>query len=75
MRPGHVGGVVQEDLHMVIRKQLDSGNSVYKRMGVVGAVTAVKAMKAMGMVGDEEFVPSSHVCRVLTVTATCPREV
>merc|ERR550519_256121 len=72
-RPGqgeNVGGVVQDDLHIVIRKQLDSGNSVYKRMGVVGAVTAVKAM---GMVGEEEIVPSSHVSQDTSSNSHMPQ--
>ena len=35
------GGVIQDDLNIVIKKQIDSSHVVLKRMSVVGAVVAV----------------------------------
>ncbi|XP_052284224.1 Fanconi anemia group D2 protein-like isoform X1 [Dreissena polymorpha] len=35
------GGLIQDDLHIVIRKQLSNNNPKYKRMGVIGAVMIV----------------------------------
>ena len=62
-RPGQAegssSGVVQDDLHIVIRKQLDNSNSLYKRMGVVGAVTAIRAM-GLTAVTAAEVVDTSH---------------
>ena len=38
---GGNGGVIQDDLNIVIKKQIDSSHVVLKRMSVVGAVVAV----------------------------------
>ncbi|ESO88868.1 hypothetical protein LOTGIDRAFT_125515 [Lottia gigantea] len=38
------GGMIQDDLHIIIRKQLSSSNPKYKRMGVIGAIMIVKSM-------------------------------
>lgn len=36
----------QDDMHMVIRKQLSSTIPKYKRIGIIGAVTMVGSMAA-----------------------------
>ncbi|XP_053376879.1 Fanconi anemia group D2 protein-like [Mercenaria mercenaria] len=38
------GGLIQDDLHIVIRKQLSNNNPKYKRMGVIGAVMIVSCI-------------------------------
>ncbi|RUS82660.1 hypothetical protein EGW08_009563 [Elysia chlorotica] len=38
------GNYLQDDLHIIIRKQLTSGNAKYKRMGVMGAIAVVQAL-------------------------------
>lgn len=38
------GGLIQDDLHIVIRKQLSNSNPKYKRMGVIGAVMIVSCV-------------------------------
>ena len=37
-------GLIQDDLHIVIRKQLSNNNLKYKRMGVIGAVMVVSSI-------------------------------
>ncbi|CAH1783101.1 unnamed protein product [Owenia fusiformis] len=43
-QPGEEGGLIQDDLHIVIRKQLSNNNTRYKRMGIIGALMVVKCM-------------------------------
>lgn len=38
------GMFLQDDLHIIIRKQLSNTNSKYRRMGIIGALMCVKAM-------------------------------
>ncbi|XP_054834119.1 Fanconi anemia group D2 protein [Eublepharis macularius] len=40
------GSHIQDDMHMVIRKQLSSTIAKYKRIGIIGAVTIVSNMAA-----------------------------
>nr|XP_056711354.1 Fanconi anemia group D2 protein [Euleptes europaea] len=42
----HRGSHIQDDMHMVIRKQLSSTIAKYKRIGIIGAVTMVSSMAA-----------------------------
>ncbi|CAG5125424.1 unnamed protein product [Candidula unifasciata] len=42
----HSGHYLQDDLHIIVRKQLTSGNPRYKRMGVMGAVSIVHAISS-----------------------------
>ncbi|XP_066471071.1 Fanconi anemia group D2 protein isoform X2 [Tiliqua scincoides] len=44
--PGHKSGHIQDDMHMVVRKQLSSTIPKYKRIGIIGAVTMVGSMAA-----------------------------
>ncbi|KAJ7316644.1 hypothetical protein JRQ81_002806 [Phrynocephalus forsythii] len=41
---GHKSSHIQDDMHMVIRKQLSSTIPKYKRIGIIGAVTMVGSM-------------------------------
>uniref|UniRef100_A0A8C5SXL5 FA complementation group D2 n=1 Tax=Laticauda laticaudata TaxID=8630 RepID=A0A8C5SXL5_LATLA len=41
---GHRNSHIQDDMHMVIRKQLSSTIPKYKRIGIIGAVTMVGSM-------------------------------
>ncbi|XP_042305888.1 Fanconi anemia group D2 protein isoform X2 [Sceloporus undulatus] len=41
---GHRSSHIQDDMHMVIRKQLSSTIPKYKRIGIIGAVTMVGSM-------------------------------
>uniref|UniRef100_A0A670Z3A2 FA complementation group D2 n=1 Tax=Pseudonaja textilis TaxID=8673 RepID=A0A670Z3A2_PSETE len=43
---GHRNSHIQDDMHMVIRKQLSSTIPKYKRIGIIGAVTMVGSMAA-----------------------------
>uniref|UniRef100_A0ABM5FKM3 Fanconi anemia group D2 protein isoform X1 n=1 Tax=Pogona vitticeps TaxID=103695 RepID=A0ABM5FKM3_9SAUR len=43
---GHKSSHIQDDMHMVIRKQLSSTIPKYKRIGIIGAVTMVGSMAA-----------------------------
>uniref|UniRef100_A0A670I1J1 FA complementation group D2 n=1 Tax=Podarcis muralis TaxID=64176 RepID=A0A670I1J1_PODMU len=43
---GHKSNHIQDDMHMVIRKQLSSTIPKYKRIGIIGAVTMVGSMAA-----------------------------
>ena len=52
---GNGGGVIQDDLTIVIKKQIDSSHVALKRMGVVGAVVAVQAMVVAHAADDEEM--------------------
>ncbi|XP_061195193.1 Fanconi anemia group D2 protein-like [Saccostrea echinata] len=38
------GNMIQDDLHIIIRKQLSNDNPKYKRMGIIGAVMVVKSI-------------------------------
>jgi len=38
------GGLIQDDMHIVIRKQLSSNSAKYKRIGVIGAIMVVRSM-------------------------------
>ncbi|XP_048344483.1 Fanconi anemia group D2 protein [Sphaerodactylus townsendi] len=42
----HRSSHIQDDMHMVIRKQLSSTIAKYKRIGIIGAVTMVSSMAA-----------------------------
>uniref|UniRef100_A0AAY4DYS6 FA complementation group D2 n=1 Tax=Denticeps clupeoides TaxID=299321 RepID=A0AAY4DYS6_9TELE len=42
----HQGGHIQDDMHIVIRKQLSSTVPKYKRIGIIGAVMIVGSMGA-----------------------------
>uniref|UniRef100_A0A8C5WYS2 FA complementation group D2 n=1 Tax=Laticauda laticaudata TaxID=8630 RepID=A0A8C5WYS2_LATLA len=44
---GHRNSHIQDDMHMVIRKQLSSTIPKYKRIGIIGAVTMVGSMQAL----------------------------
>ncbi|GCC41677.1 hypothetical protein chiPu_0025957, partial [Chiloscyllium punctatum] len=41
---GQEGSHIQDDMHIVIRKQLSSTISKYKRIGIIGAVMMVGCM-------------------------------
>ncbi|XP_025020945.1 Fanconi anemia group D2 protein, partial [Python bivittatus] len=43
---GHKNSHIQDDMHVVIRKQLSSTIPKYKRIGIIGAVTMVGSMAA-----------------------------
>ncbi|XP_062977137.1 Fanconi anemia group D2 protein [Elgaria multicarinata webbii] len=43
---GHKSSHIQDDMHMVIRKQLSSTIPKYRRIGIIGAVTVVGSMAA-----------------------------
>ncbi|VDI47807.1 fanconi anemia group D2 protein, partial [Mytilus galloprovincialis] len=38
------GGMIQDDLHIIIRKQLSNNSPKYKRMGIIGAIMIVKSI-------------------------------
>jgi len=48
------GGFIQDDLNIVIKKQIDSSHVVLKHMGVVGDVVAVQAMDVSYTTDDED---------------------
>jgi Fanconi anemia group D2 protein len=41
--PGNAG-MIQDEMHIIIRKQLSSTNMKYKRIGIIGAVMIVKGL-------------------------------
>ncbi|XP_077977229.1 Fanconi anemia group D2 protein-like [Glandiceps talaboti] len=43
-RNNHDGSLIQDDMHIVIRKQLSSNTAKYKRIGVIGAITIIHNM-------------------------------
>ncbi|XP_078340386.1 Fanconi anemia group D2 protein-like [Crassostrea virginica] len=43
-RSSQGGNMIQDDLHIIIRKQLSNDNPKYKRMGIIGAVMVVKSI-------------------------------
>ncbi|XP_070557572.1 Fanconi anemia group D2 protein-like isoform X2 [Ptychodera flava] len=45
--------LIQDDMHMVIRKQLSSNSSKYKRIGVIGAIAIIHNMAYHGNVETE----------------------
>ncbi|XP_062592830.1 Fanconi anemia group D2 protein-like, partial [Saccostrea cucullata] len=47
------GNMIQDDLHIIIRKQLSNDNPKYKRMGIIGAVMVVKSI-AYNQNGDND---------------------
>uniref|UniRef100_A0A3B5B043 FA complementation group D2 n=1 Tax=Stegastes partitus TaxID=144197 RepID=A0A3B5B043_9TELE len=47
------GSYIQDDMHIVIRKQLSSTVPKYKRIGIIGAVMIVGSMGASGPKGKE----------------------
>ncbi|XP_068568031.1 Fanconi anemia group D2 protein isoform X2 [Cebidichthys violaceus] len=47
------GSHIQDDMHIVIRKQLSSTVPKYKRIGIIGAVRIVGSMGAVGRKGKE----------------------
>ena len=49
------GGVIQDDLNIVIKKQIDRSHVVLKRIGVVGVVVAVQAMVVAHTTDDEDM--------------------
>ncbi|CAB4038860.1 Fanconi anemia group D2 [Paramuricea clavata] len=44
---------LQDDLHMVIRKQLSSNSVKYKRIGIIGAIMIVRSMAKPSSVEEE----------------------
>uniref|UniRef100_A0A8D0G882 FA complementation group D2 n=1 Tax=Sphenodon punctatus TaxID=8508 RepID=A0A8D0G882_SPHPU len=46
---GHKGGHIQDEMHVVVRKQLSSTIPKYKRIGIIGAITMVGSMAAKSM--------------------------
>ncbi|XP_041347848.1 LOW QUALITY PROTEIN: Fanconi anemia group D2 protein-like [Gigantopelta aegis] len=60
------GGLVQDDLHMVIRKQLSSDNPKYKKMGVIGAIMVCKSIAFTGNQSDETL-PSDLSKQVISL--------
>ncbi|XP_013394620.1 Fanconi anemia group D2 protein [Lingula anatina] len=40
------GGLIQDDMHILIRKQLSNNSTKYKKMGVIGAMMVVKCLSA-----------------------------
>lgn len=52
-RSSQGGNMIQDDLHIIIRKQLSNDNPKYKRMGIIGAVMVVKSI-AYNQNGDNE---------------------
>ncbi|CAL1539003.1 unnamed protein product, partial [Lymnaea stagnalis] len=54
---------LQDDLHIIICKQLTSGNPKYKRMGVVGALSIVHALAASN--GTSTDLPSDQYKQVV----------
>merc|ERR1719318_2373084 len=62
------GGVMQDDLRIVVKKQIDSSHVVLKRMGVVGAVVSVRAMVVVHTGrGDEMGEPVAESSRNTSV--------
>ncbi|KAK6167722.1 hypothetical protein SNE40_021685 [Patella caerulea] len=51
---------IQDDLHIIIRKQLSSSNPKYKCIGVIGAVMVVKIIAAVGDKGESLNEELSH---------------
>ncbi|XP_005107672.1 Fanconi anemia group D2 protein [Aplysia californica] len=54
------GSYLQDDLHIIIRKQLTSTNSRYKRMGVTGAISVVHALASDTSDSEEELPADSY---------------
>ncbi|XP_022805734.1 Fanconi anemia group D2 protein-like [Stylophora pistillata] len=54
------GGLIQDDMHIVIRKQLSSNSAKYKRIGIIGAIMVVHSMAKKRSVneGSEETMDS-----------------
>uniref|UniRef100_H3BFD2 FA complementation group D2 n=1 Tax=Latimeria chalumnae TaxID=7897 RepID=H3BFD2_LATCH len=55
---GHEGShIQQDDMYIVIRKQLSSTVSKYKRIGIIGAIMMVGSMAADSKTGDQSSDP------------------
>ncbi|KAM4651606.1 Fanconi anemia group D2 protein isoform 1-T3 [Discoglossus pictus] len=67
---GQEGGHIQDDMHIVIRKQLSSTVLKYKRIGIIGAVMMVGSMalnrKAPGTKNVENKALSTEIYRQVT---------
>ncbi|XP_060621713.2 Fanconi anemia group D2 protein [Anolis sagrei] len=67
---GHRSSHIQDDIHMVIRKQLSSTIPKYRRIGIIGAVTMVGSMAAKrnkenGQILEQAQLSKEH-CRQIT---------
>ncbi|KAM4022289.1 Fanconi anemia group D2 protein isoform 2-T3 [Anomaloglossus baeobatrachus] len=72
----HEGAHIQDELHMVIRKQLSSTALKYKRIGVIGAVRMVGSMAApdrQKSLTNSSYTMSPSVCRQVTSLLTLAR--
>ncbi|XP_059165217.1 Fanconi anemia group D2 protein-like [Physella acuta] len=61
--PSQDGSCLQDDLHIIIRKQLTSCNPKYKRMGVMGALSIIHAVSETTK--DNEALPNEELKQVL----------
>ncbi|KAM3910148.1 Fanconi anemia group D2 protein [Leptodactylus fuscus] len=60
------GAHIQDELHIVIRKQLSSTALKYKRIGVIGAMRMVGSMAACARRKPETAVLNPNICRQVT---------
>ncbi|XP_043933530.1 Fanconi anemia group D2 protein isoform X2 [Protopterus annectens] len=70
---GHEGSHIQDDMHIVIRKQLSSTISKYKRIGIIGAVMMVSSMSKTRADGDKAMDKDSYrqVTALLDLVHSC----
>ncbi|XP_076105835.1 Fanconi anemia group D2 protein-like [Mytilus galloprovincialis] len=54
------GGMIQDDLHIIIRKQLSNNSPKYKRMGIIGAIMIVKSIAYNSKNGQSGLTEESY---------------
>uniref|UniRef100_A0A0B7AU15 Fanconi anemia group D2 protein n=1 Tax=Arion vulgaris TaxID=1028688 RepID=A0A0B7AU15_9EUPU len=60
------GQYLQDDLHIIIRKQLTSGNPRYKCMGVMGAISIIRAVSSKND-GEETDLSTEEYKQVISL--------
>ncbi|XP_044183012.1 Fanconi anemia group D2 protein-like isoform X2 [Acropora millepora] len=71
------GGLIQDDMHIVITKQLTSNSPKYKRIGIIGAIMVVRSMAKKRIVeeGSEETMGDTESQRQSTLSDEAYKQV
>ncbi|XP_015761600.1 PREDICTED: Fanconi anemia group D2 protein homolog, partial [Acropora digitifera] len=71
------GGLIQDDMHIVITKQLTSNSPKYKRIGIIGAIMVVRSMAKNRIVeeGSEETMGDTESERQSTLSDEAYKQV
>ncbi|XP_046358167.2 Fanconi anemia group D2 protein-like [Haliotis rufescens] len=70
------GGLIQDDLHIIIRKQLYNSSLKYKRMGVIGAIMVVKSIayvrsdQSESTISDDKLKEVVHLLQLVRTSST-----